>query len=607
MTGPDPTPDRPSSAEEGATTASGAGAEWVAWLQRQRGRLFGPALLSEENTILIAAIFVGLLSGVGSAAFIYSLEAVHHLFFVTFASWLGWLGPSAVIILPALGGLLVGPFIARFAPEARGHGVPEVMSAVATRGGRIAGRVAVVKIIASAISIGSGGSAGQEGPMVQIGAATASAAGKRFGVPPHHMRTFVACGAAGGLAAVFNAPIGGAIFALEVITGELTPAFGAVILASVSATVVSRSLFGNFPSFVVPRYDLVSNSELIFYLILGVLAGLVSVAFIRMLYAFEHRFDGWEFPQRLKPVVGGLMLGIIGRFFPQLFGTGSDTIQAATWGTMAPLLLLALIPLKMIATSVTLASGGSGGVFGPSMYVGAMLGGAFGWAVHALFPTMTAGSGAYALVGIGGVVGGTALAPLTAIILLFEMTDDYRIILPMMLVTALSVMVTRAFVGESIYTLKLRQQNIGYYQGVEIERTHGLTVSMAMRKELPALDGSADVVSALARAVKARATALAVTTAEGELLGAVTVEQLSAASVDEKRPSDVRALVLPVAAVQVSPEERLDAALDRLATADHDVLLVVERISPTATPLLLGVVTRRDVLRIYERVLRRRG
>lgn len=607
MTGPDPTPDRPSSAEESAPPATGVGAEWVAWLQRQRGRLFGPALLSEENTILIAAIFVGLLSGVGSAAFIYSLEAVHHLFFVTFASWLGWLGPSAVIILPALGGLLVGPFIARFAPEARGHGVPEVMSAVATRGGRIAGRVAVVKIIASAISIGSGGSAGQEGPMVQIGAATASAAGKRFGVPPHHMRTFVACGAAGGLAAVFNAPIGGAIFALEVITGELTPAFGAVILASVSATVVSRSLFGNFPSFVVPRYDLVSNSELVFYLILGVLAGLVSVAFIRTLYAFEHRFDGWEFPQRLKPVVGGLMLGIIGRFFPQLFGTGSDTIQAATWGTMAPLLLLALIPLKMIATSVTLASGGSGGVFGPSMYVGAMLGGAFGWAVHTLFPTMTAGSGAYALVGIGGVVGGTALAPLTAIILLFEMTDDYRIILPMMLVTALSVMVTRAFVGESIYTLKLRQQNIGYYQGVELERTHGLTVSMAMRKELPSLDGGADVVSALARAVKARATALAVTTAEGALLGAVTVEQLSAASVDEKRPSDVGELVLPVADVQVSPDERLDAALDRLATADHDVLLVVERTSPTDTPLLLGVVTRRDVLRIYERVLRRRG
>lgn len=582
--------------------------DWVEWLRRQSARLLGPAILSEENTILVAAILVGVVSGVGSAAFIYSLAAVHHLFFVTFASALGWLGPSAVILLPALGGLLVGPFIARFAPEARGHGVPEVMSAVATRGGRIAGRVAIVKIIASAISIGSGGSAGQEGPMVQIGAATASAAGKRFGIPPHHMRTFVACGAAGGLAAVFNAPIGGAIFALEVITGELTPAFGAVILASVSATVVSRSLFGNFPSFVVPRYDLVSNTELVFYAVLGLLAGLASVAFIRTLYAFEDRFDAWEFPARLKPFVGGLALGIIGRFFPQLFGTGSDTIQAATWGTLAPLLLLALIPLKMLATSLTLASGGSGGVFGPSMYIGAMLGGAFGWAVHALFPTLTAGSGAYALVGIGGVVGGTALAPLTAIILLFEMTDDYRIILPVMMVTAISVVVTRSFLGgESIYTLKLRRQNIGYYQGAELERTHGLTVAMAMRKELPAVDPGTDVVTALARAVKARATALAVVDADGRPVGAVTVEQLSTGSVDEKRPVNVGSLALPLEKVQVLADERLDAALDRLAGADHDVLLVVARASDEAAPTLLGVVTRRDVLRIYERVLRRRG
>jgi chloride channel protein, CIC family len=581
-------------------------AAWLRWVRRQSVHVWGPSILSQENAILLAAILVGILSGVGSAAFIYSLAAVHHLFFVTFASALGWLGPSAVILLPALGGLLVGPFIARYAPEARGHGVPEVMSAVATRGGRIKGRVAIVKIIASAISIGSGGSAGQEGPMVQIGAATASAAGQRFGIPRQHMRTFVACGAAGGLAAVFNAPIGGAIFALEVITGELTPAFGAVILASVSATVVSRSLFGNFPSFVVPRYDLVSNTELLFYAMLGLLAGLASVAFIRVLYAAEDRFDAWEFPQRFKPVVGGLMLGIIGRFFPELFGTGSETIQAATWGTMAPLLLLALIPLKMIATSLTLASGGSGGVFGPSMYVGAMLGGAFGWAVHALFPSITAGSGAYALVGIGGLVGGTALAPLTAIILLFEMTDDYRIILPVMLVTAISVVVTRAFVGESIYTLKLRRQNIGYYAGAELERTHGLTVQMAMRKDMPTLTRAADVVVALARAVKVRATALAVVDDHGVPLGAVTVEQLAAASVDEPRAPDVGALLVPLAQVQVPARERLDAALERLDAAPHDVLLVVDS-PPTGPPRLLGVLTRRDVLRIYERVLRRKS
>lgn len=565
-------------------------------------RTWGPSLFREENTILLAAILVGVLAGLGSAAFMYSLAFMHRVFFVTLPAAVPWLGPSVLMFLPALGGLLVGPLIARFAPEARGHGVPEVMTAVATRGGRILGRVAIVKIIASAITIGSGGSAGQEGPMVQIGAATASAAGQRLGIAARHMRTFVACGAAGGLAAVFNAPIGGAIFALEVITGELTPAFGAVILSAVSATVVSRSLFGNFPSFVVPRYDLVSNGELLAYVGLGLLTGLASVAFIRLLYACEDRFDEWQFPARFKPVVGGLMLGVIGRFFPQVFGTGSETIQEATWGTLAPLLLLALIPLKMVATSLTLASGGSGGVFGPSMYVGAMLGGAFGAGVHALFPQATAGSGAYALVGIGGLVGGTALAPLTAIILLFEMTDDYRIILPVMLVTALSVVVTRTLVGESIYTLKLRRQDIGYYAGAELERTHGATVTAAMRTDVPMVSPSSPVVAGLAAAVQARATALPVGDEATGLIGAVTVEQLAGAAVRDERPETLAPLVVPLSAVRIPPSARLDAALARFADAEQDVLLVTS--DGAQGPRLDGVLTRRDVLKVYERVLR---
>jgi CIC family chloride channel protein len=565
-------------------------------------RLTSLSTLAEENYLLLAAIVLGLLAGLGSGGFMWSLSAVHSLFFGTFAGWLGGLGPSAVIFLPALGGLIVGPLIARFAPEARGHGVPEVMTAVATRGGRIHGRVAIVKTAASAVSIGSGGSAGQEGPMVQIGAAIASALGRRLGIPADRMRTFIACGAAGGLAAVFNAPVGGAIFALEVITGELTPAFGAVILSSVTATVVSRSLFGDFPSFVVPRYELVSNVELVFYAALGLLAGLTSVAFIRTLYALEARFDRWEFPNRLKPVVGGLMVGLIGRFAPQIFGTGTETIQSATWGTLVPVLMLLLVPLKIVATSVTLASGGSGGVFGPSMYIGAMVGGAFGWLVHDIFPSVTAGSGAYALVGIGALVGGTALAPLTAIILLFEMTDDYRVILPAMLATVLSIVVTRRIVGESIYTLKLRQQNITYYTGQEIERIHGFTVEHAMRKDLPAIGPSTSVVNALTIAVQARAQALPVVDTDDRAVGVVTVDQLAAAAVAEKRPESVAAVMTKTADSRILATERLSTALGRLTETDTDALIVFRNSNDESAA---GVVSRRDVLRIYERVLRR--
>jgi chloride channel protein, CIC family len=566
-------------------------------------RLTSLSSIAEQNYLLLAAIVVGILAGIGSATFIYSLAGVHVLFFGTVAAALGPLGPAAVVFLPALGGLIVGPLIARFAPEARGHGVPEVMTAIATRGGRIKGRVAVIKIFASAITIGSGGSAGQEGPMVQIGAATASAAGRKFGIAPMHMKTLIACGAAGGLAAVFNAPIGGAIFALEVITGELTPAFGAVILSSVSATFVSRTVFGDYPSFIVPRYNLVSHVELIFYAILGLLAGLVSVAFIRTLYSFERRFGDWQFPPYLKPMVGGLMVGLIGRFLPQVFGTGTDTIEAATWGRMVPWMLFALVPLKILATSLTLASGGSGGVFGPSMYVGAMLGGAFGWLVHSLFPTITAGSGAYALIGIGAMVGGTALAPLTAIILLFEMTDDYRIILPAMGATVLSIMVTRTWVGESIYTLKLRQENIAYYSGEVLARAHASSVREAMRRDVPPVPVTTNVISALNTAVRMRCQALPVVDEEGQLTGIVTLEQLSTAAGEEPRPVSVGAIMGEVGSALAVETDRLDELLARFAESDLDAFAVVPA---EGSRIPVGVVSRRDVMRVYEQALRRR-
>ena len=368
-------------------------------------------------------------------------------------------------MLPALGGLIVGPLIWKYAREARGHGVPEVMKAILTRGARIPLRVGVVKILVSAVTIGSGGTAGREGPMVQIGATLGSGLGQLYRLSSNHLRTLVACGAAGGIAATFNAPIAGAIFALEVLMGQTSPAFLLVLLSSVTSSIVSRSLLGNFPAFLVPPYELVSSWEILLYVPLGLLAALAARLFVLTLYRAEEIFEKWSFVPYLKPCVGGLAVGIVGRFLPEVFGNGLPAVESALWARLTPSLLLVLFVAEIFCNSSTLGSGGSGGVFAPALYIGAMLGGAFGSLVHYLWPASTAGAGAYALVGMAAVFGGAARAPLSAILILFEMTNDYQIILPLMAATVTSVSLSQRLSPDSIYTLKLRQAGLVFDHG----------------------------------------------------------------------------------------------------------------------------------------------
>ncbi len=357
------------------------------------------------------------------------------------------------------------------AREAKGHGVPEVMLAVATFGGKIRARVAVVKSLASAVCIGSGGSAGREGPIVQIGSSLGSSLGQLLRLPESRIRLLVACGAAGGISATFNAPIAGVLFAMEVILREFTAnSFAFVVFSSVTACAVSRSLLGNYPSFLIPEYRLVSVWELPLYLGLGLLAGIVSVGFIKSLYGVEDIFERWHFREYLKPVAGGLAIGVMGVFFPQVFGVGYgpqptggpgglDLVLVGKIGLgMAALLCV----LKVLATSFTIGSGGSGGVFAPSLFIGAMLGGAVGQVVHGLWPGMTAGPGAYAVVGMGAVFAGAARAPITAVIILFEMTGDYRIILPLMTAVVGASLLAQHLSRDTIYTLKIRRGPAGH-------------------------------------------------------------------------------------------------------------------------------------------------
>jgi len=376
-------------------------------------------------------------------------------------------GPAQLVLLPALGGLMVGPILENFAKEAKGHGVPEVMTALASRGGRIRRRVVMFKVLASSLTIGFGGAAGREGPMVQIGSTLGSALGQWARLPARNVRTLVACGAAGGIAATFNAPIAGAIFAVEVLMGRIQADFLLVLLTSLSSCIVARSFLGNFPAFVVPAYELASPSEIVLYFLMGLGLGLAAFWYVRLLYRSEDFFGEWDFPDWLKPAVGGLIVGLILRFLPQVYGTGFPAIESALWVRFPWELLLLLFFGELFANCATLGSGGSGGVFAPGLYMGAMLGGVFGTAAHAIFPEWTAGSGAYAMVGMAAFFAAAAKAPMTALLILFEMTNDYRIMLPLMAATVGSVSVSHRLLPQSIYTLKLHQRGIAFPQTEE--------------------------------------------------------------------------------------------------------------------------------------------
>ncbi len=560
----------------------------------------------EQLVLILTAVVVGVGGGFGAVIFRKLIETFHHLSFVTARDLLQFMGQYYIIIIPAIGGAIVGPMIYFFAREAKGHGVPEVMEAVALRGGRIRPVVVIVKALASAITIGTGGSVGREGPIVQIGSALGSTVGQWLNLSEERIRNLVACGAAAGIAATFNAPIAGVIFALEVIAGEFTTRyFSTVVISSVLASVIGRIYEGNVPAFVVPAYKMVSPVELIFYAILGVIAAFIATAFVRVLYWTEDLFDAWQFPEYLKPIVGGLLIGALGLYQPYLFGVGYDGIEQVLTENLAATTLVALVVLKVVATSITVGSGGSGGVFAPSLFIGAMFGGFFGIIVHNLFPNVTATSSAYAIVGMAAVFAGGARAPITAVLILFEMTNNYHLILPLMLATVVSTLLAEALHRESIYTMKLSRR------GIRLERGHDIDVMQAVRvEEVMTRDIVDDTVSAdldlaglSALFEKTHHHGFAVLDDDGLLCGVVSLGDLRRAigkgALHELRVRDV----LTEDVRTVFPDEPVWSAINKMAPRDLSRLPVVSRDN---SRLLVGLVRRADILRAYNVGIMRR-
>ncbi|MDP3938699.1 MAG: chloride channel protein [Deltaproteobacteria bacterium] len=556
--------------------------------------------------MVVVAIFTGVAGGFGAIAFRELIKLVQSRFFggsgdlLPIASALPW---TYRLLIPALGGLIVGPLVYFFAREAKGHGVPEVMEAVTLRGGTIRPRVVAVKALASAISIGSGGSVGREGPIVQIGSALSSTIGQFLRLPSRHLRTIVACGAASGIAATFNAPIAGALFAVEIILGDFGVAqFSPIVISSVVATVLSRHFLGDFPAFDVPDYALVSPFELVPYMGLGIVAAFVGVGMTVLLYGTEDLFERVPMPEYLKPALGGLLIGCIGVWLPEVFGVGYGSINHALVGSLPLLTLGALLLAKMVATSVTIGSGGSGGVFAPSLFLGAVTGGFFGTLVHQWFPGWTATSGAYALVGMSAVVAATTHAPITAIIIIFEMTGDYTIVPPLMASCVVSSLLATWLKRDSIYTMKLMRRGVDIRAVPDANVLKHIRVADIFDREAELIPDSAKLLVVLEMVVRSRHKELFVLNNRGELEGAISLSRLREVIFERETLQDVVVAgdLLDPFRMTVTEQDDLDHVLRLFGQGDMDEIAVVPADNPRK---VIGVVRKSDVIEARNRAL----
>ena len=561
--------------------------------------------LHQRIYLSLVAIIIGLLSGYGAVLCRLAIKASQFAFYQNTNGVLTFFPSIPVYMkigLPVLGGLLVGPLIHFGAREAKGHGVPEVMEAVAIKGGRIRRRVALVKILASAITIGSGGSVGREGPMVQIGSSIGSTIGQMLRAPSLRQRTFVGCGAAAGIAATFNAPIAGALFAAEIILGDFgISTFSPIVLSSVTATVVSRHYFGDFPAFIIPTYKLISPWEYLFYPILGVIAGCIAVLFIVVLYKFEDSFDALKIPEYLKPALGGLLLGSLLVIWPNVFGVGYESINLALKNHLPAMLLLGLIFLKILATSITLGSGGSGGIFAPSLFIGAMTGGFFGWGVHSIFPAITGNSGAYALVAMGAVVAGTTHAPITAIIIIFELTASYEIMLPLMFACIISTLVASSLKSGSIYTLKLARRGLRLMQGWEQSVMQGIKVKDIMSDQVVTIPEDMYLEKVIDCLKTQNASYLHVMDEDDNLKGIISFRDIRT-TLQEETLNDL-VIAKDVATIHILTIRPSDSILrafqDMGSTGISQLPVVAEKDSSK----VIGTVSQRDVMAAYDKAV----
>ncbi len=552
---------------------------------------------SEHIRLTLLAVLIGIAGGLASVAFKAMIQFFQDQFWrapdiISSVSSQPW---YTTLLIPALGGLIISPIIYYGAREAKGHGVPEIMESLIFRGGQIRNRVVAIKALASSICIGSGGSVGREGPIVQISSSLASSVGKLFRIRERGMRTLVAAGAAAGIGGTFNAPIAGALFAVEILLGEFGVfSFSPIIVASVISTLTSRMIAGDFSAFTVPKYTLISVWEIGPYILLGIVSGLVAILFIKTLYFFEDRFDKIPVHPLIKPVLGGLLIGGIGIGLPQILGVGYDSIDACLQNRLGFWLAFILIFAKILSTSMTLGSGGSGGVFAPSLFLGAMTGNFLGSIFHNWFPNSISSPGAFSLVGMGAVVAAATHAPITAIIIIFELTNDYKIILPLMLSSIIASFMTVGLHKESIYTMKLKRRGIFFKEGREVNILRSLPVKDFISQDYHIFLNTEHAGNIIDQAISGKHHCYQIIDSQSNYVGCLSLNQLKT-SVSQKEIIDslVIAEDLAVSDIYLDIEDNLERAMEIFGRED------VAEIAVLKDKKFIGVVKRKDAIEAY--------
>lgn len=554
----------------------------------QRWRVFSEQ--REEQVFLALTLVIGALVGLVVVAFIVLTERLGmRLYPVGSDAW-------RRVLIPVGGSLAMGYLLARYFPDARGSGVPQTKAALFAREGFISLRTVLGKFTCTAATLASGIPLGREGPSVQVGAGIASVLGRRLGLRPEKVKALIPVGASAAIAAAFNTPMAAVLFSLEEVMGDLNaPVLGSVVLASATSWAVLRMLLGNNPLFHVPQYELVHPLEFAIYAVLGVAGGLLSAAFTKLLLSMRKRF--LLLPRQTRwwhPVTGGLLVGLMGWFVPQVLGVGYSYVGDALNGNMALKLMALLVVLKLFAVTLSYASGNAGGIFGPALFLGAMLGGSIGSVAHHYLPTSTALPGAYALVGMGALFAGIVRAPMTSVLMIFEMTHDYAVIVPLMIANLASLFISSRLQKQPIYEALAHQDGIHLPNSKRTEFGQR-KVFHAMRSATETLAAQTSVQDAVERVGSSQFRAWPLMD-EGTIVGVLSRTMLTNAMNDGKAEQTLLSLLDTLEFPHVHTDHALHLALERMSSAHIDILPVVNRAD---VHKLEGVVTLRDVLDSY--------